>query len=257
MRKVEVKMGILRSLLMMQAFFDLSMLPVIFQFISLKYLNRFKKGAQFFSGSIIISMGLTGFLGLTFMALFTSIFVSSYIPYMIALIVVFYLLVSSIGHDAVLDKISSFIKRINRRLKSKFINLGLKYITNLKRTRSFLSQRDIIIETASFIPMLFFENAMLYFTLLAFNQTVSIFNVIFFFSLADIIGILSFLPLSIGALDLSFIGFMAALGVPGVIGLSTILIYRLFMNVIMPVFGYICLLLLDIMTAPNKRRHYS
>ena len=51
-RKTGVKMGVLRSFLMMQAYFNLAFLPVFLQFVSLKYLDKFKKNARLFSGSM-------------------------------------------------------------------------------------------------------------------------------------------------------------------------------------------------------------
>ncbi len=247
-RQTGVKMGLLRSFLMMQAFFNLSFLPIFFQFISLKYLDRFKKNARLFTGSIMISTGTTGFLGIIFMALIASVFVSAYIPYMVALVVVVYLLMSFVGRKALMNRLLRWVNRLNYKLKSQIIKSGTRYLTMLKKTRAFLSQKDIWIETALFMPTLLFENLFVYFILLAFNQHLSVFTVIFFFSLADIIGLVSLLPLGIGVQDLSFIGFIIALGVPGAIALSTMLIYRLFINIILPIFGYLCLLALGFLT---------
>lgn len=254
MRRVRIRMGILHSFLMMQAYFNLAMLPLIYQFISLKHLSRFKKNAHLFSGSIIISTGLTGFLGLVFMALFASFFVSVFIPYVIALAIVLYLSMSFLGRDRFVGRVISFIRSLNRRFKSKLIHAGLGYLENIRKTGAFLSQKDILVETASYFPLLICENLFVYFLLLAFDQHVSLFGVIFFFSLADMIGLLSLLPLSLGSLDLSFIAFMTIIGVPGVIGLSVILIYRLFMNIILPLFGYGCLVSLDFLTRENLIR---
>ncbi len=247
-RKTGVKMGILRSFLMMQAYFNLAFLPILLQFVSLKYLDKFKKNARLFSGSIMISTGTTAFLAIIFMALITSLSVSAYIPYLVALVAAVYLLMSVLGREALMRRALKWVNKLNHRLKSHLIKSGMRYLAMLKKTRAFLSQKDIAFETLLFMPTLLFEDLLVYFLLLAFNQHLSIFTVIFFFSLSDIIGLISLLPLGIGALDISFIGFMAALGVPGAIALSTMLIYRLFINIILPIFGYMCLVGLRFLT---------
>jgi uncharacterized protein (TIRG00374 family) len=158
---------------------------------------------------------------------------------------------SLIGREGLLRLIVGKLRKFNSKFKSAIIRTSLRYLNVLRKTRSFLSQRDILIETLAFLPALFFENLIIYFTLIAFNQNISIFSVIFFFSIADIIGIISFLPLAIGALDISFVGFLTGLGVPGIIALSTLLIYRFFMNLILPILGYSCLMSLDFLTRKN------
>ena len=153
--------------------------------------------------------------------------------------------------EELLKRIVNKLRTFNRRFKSTAIRIGLKYLDVLKKTRSFLSQKDIIAETLAFLPALFFENLIIYFTLVAFDQNISIFSVIFFFSIADIIGMASLLPLGIGALDISFVGFLTGLGAPGIVALSTLLVYRFFMDLVLPAFGYGCLISLDFLTKTN------
>ncbi len=247
-RQTELKAGLLHSFLAMQAFFDLGMIPVVFQVISLEYLERLKKNIKLFSGSILLSTNLAGFFALICVAVVVSLFISVYIPYLIALLAVVYLIMSLLGKPSWTKYAINFLRRVNLRLKSNIIRTGLKYFHTLKKTRAFLSQKDILFETLAFVPSLIAENLLVYFILVAFNQNVSFLYVLFFFCLADIIGQISLIPLAAGALDISFIGFMAALGVPGAIALSTIIIYRLFMNMILPIFGYACLAGLGFLT---------
>ncbi len=255
-RKIEVKIGSLHSFLAMQAFFNLGVVPLVFQVIPFEYLERLKKNIRFFSGSMILSTDIAGFFAIICLTVIVSIFISAYIPYLIALLAVVYLIMSLLGKRSLMKRAINSLKKLDLRLKSKIIKAGLRYFQTLKKTRAFLSQKDILFETLAFMPSLIAENLIVYLILVAFNQNVSFFQVLFFFCLADIIGMLSLIPLSMGSLDISFIGFMAALGVPGAIALSTILIYRFFMNMILPAFGYICLLWLGFSTRikPAGRR---
>ncbi len=237
MKQLKLKMPFVQSFALMYAFFGMGIIPSsLGQFLPLNYLSRFRKNANDASLAIILSLGATAGLALLLLTIISAIFLSKYITYLIALFAVTYLYASLLGIKST-EKIfqNALVKIINKLFKPKKHHIFrpiLSNIKNLSKHNAFLSQKDIIIETALFLPSLFFEALLLFFVLLALNQPVQLVGAIFIFGVAiavgNILGGISFLPAGIGVTDTSMVAILLIFGTPGVIAITATILFRFF-----------------------------
>ncbi len=227
LKKLGIKLRKTINILTMYAFFGLGIIPAAAgQFAILRGLERFKKRYKYFSGNIILSLTLTDFLAVSIIALISAVIVSKYIVYTVAVVAIAYAIASVLG----LSKTNDLILRLSRRFK--FLKNLVKYIEKMK-TNSVLSQKDILYETFAFFPALIAEGLLIFFILLAFNQNVSFDMSIFIFSFSAVVGFISMIPFGIGSMDAVIVTLLLANGVPGIISISTVVIFRVF-NTILP-----------------------
>ncbi|MCW1294138.1 MAG: lysylphosphatidylglycerol synthase transmembrane domain-containing protein [Candidatus Parvarchaeota archaeon] len=226
-RKLGIKLRKTISLLTMYAYFGLGIIPAAAgQLILLKGLERFKKRYKYFSGNIVISLTLTDFLSVSIIALLTAIIVSKYVAYTIAVVAVAYVIASILG----LNRTNDLILRAVRRFGP--LKRFTKYVETM-RNRSVLSQKDILYEMITFFPTIIAEGSLIFFILLALNQNVSLAMSLFIFSFSAMVGSISMIPFGIGSMDAVIIALLLTNGVPGVISISTVVIFRIF-NTILP-----------------------
>jgi uncharacterized protein (TIRG00374 family) len=244
-KDLNLKMSFTQSLMMMYGFFGMGVIPSsIGQFIPLRYLDRFRRSARFFSLEIILALGATSVLAVILLALIASILVSEYVVYIIALFAVFYVFVSLLGFKRVNNRFPRIVRRLLKPRKHKIFRPLLKYVNDLKKHQSFLSQKDILSEIVLFMPSLLAESAMLYFILVALNQSISFVGSVFIFSIAIIIGDFSFLPAGLGATDTTMVALMLVFGAPGVIAIAATIVFRFLNTFVVFLLGYASLLYL-------------
>ncbi len=239
LKKARIKLPLLKSFLLMYAFFGLGMGSAgIGQFIPLRKLDNFKKNARFFSVSIMIFLGTTGGISAIFLALISSILLSKFILYFLFIFAAAYIFITILGFESPYKKFIATIKN-NKRLKaSKSIKKGLKYIEGMRKQRSLMAQRYIISGMLLFIPSLISEALLLVFILAAFNVNISLLAGIFIFTVSVTIGGISFLPAGMGVEDISLVALMVLFNVPGVLALASLIIFR-FLNTLMVILvGY-------------------
>ncbi len=227
LHKLGIKLRRTINLLTMYAFFGLAIIPAAAgQFVILRDLERFKKKYKYFSGNIILSLTLSDFLAISVMALITAVIVSKYVVYAIAVVAVAYAIASILG----LRKTNDLMLEISKRFR--FLRRLVKYLEKMK-SNSALSQKDILYEVLAFFPTIVVEGSLIFFILLAFNQNISFAMSLFIFSFSAVIGFISMIPFGIGSMDAVAITLLLANGVPGVISISTVVIFRIF-NTILP-----------------------
>lgn len=254
--KARIKMGVIPQLLISNAFFCLQIVPSGFaSMLSFSHLDDFKKNSKFESLGMTISLSSAGFLSLALIALISSILVSKLVVYTTAILAVFYVFISLVGRDIFLESVMKLFKKIEKKVKSAKKWEG--YFKKLIKNRSFLSQRDILAETVLFIPALIFEGLIIYVTLLAFGLNIGVVSAIFIFAFSDAIGVISFIPLGLGSMDVSAIALMLSFGVPGAIALSTMVIFRFFNTVLVITQGYVSMLILDFRKKPVSNKIYK
>ncbi len=239
LKKVRIKLPLIKSFLLMYAFFGLGMGSAgIGQFIPLRKLDNFKKNARFFSMSIMIFLGTTGGISAIFLALISSIFLSKFILYFLFIFAAAYIFVTILGFESPYKKFTAMIKG-NKRLKaSKSIRKGLKYIEGMRKQRSLMAQRYLISGMLLFIPSLIAEALLLVFILAAFNVNISLLAGIFIFTVSVTIGGISFLPAGMGTEDISLVALMVLFNVPGVLALASLIIFRFLNTLIVILVGY-------------------
>lgn len=257
LRKIHLRISKLQSLMMMYGFFGMGLVPTsIGQFLPLRYLDQFKRNARFFSLGIILALGATSGLALLLVTLIAALFVSMYIPYIIALFAISYVFTSIIGMKRVNGKVPNLINRWLNPKKHKIFRSLLDYANNLKKHQSFLSQRDILSETLLFIPSLISEGLMLYFILLALGQGLSVVDALFIFGVSVTIGNMSLLPAGLGAMDTTMVAFLLLFGVAGAISITVTIIFRFLNTFAVFLLGYSSLLYLKLHFpgGPTKKR---
>ncbi len=246
-RKLKLRISLIQNIMLMYGFFGMGLLPTsVGQFLPLRYLDQFKRNARFSSLGIIIALGATSGLALLAVTLVAALFVSMYIPYIIALFAISYVLTSLIGTKRVNNRIQAFAAHWLKPKKNKIFKTLLKYTNNLNRYQSFLSQKDILLETVLFVPSLITEGFMLYLILLALGQTLSIVDVIFIFGISVAIGNASLLPAGLGATDTMMVAFLLLFGVAGAISVTATIIFRFLNTFAVFIMGYLSLLYLKI-----------
>jgi uncharacterized protein (TIRG00374 family) len=234
-RKTKLKLGFFYNLLLLYSFLGFQAIPTgMGGIVPLRYLEKFRKNSSLFSPGIALSLILTGFVGLAILALVTSIIISSYVVYTITILAVTYIISSLFGSNLFLSRLFSLFKHT----KVGFLKNVKKYTQTLIKTRAFLSQKDIIIETFLFLPSLITESAIMYFTLLAFGHGLLFVDVLFIFAISNIIGSMSLAPMGLGAMDLSSIALLLLYGVPGIVAASTMVIFRFFNFILLIFLGY-------------------
>ncbi len=250
MYRIGVKMPLVKSVLMMYAFFGLGMGSAgIGQFIPLRGLDKFKKNARFSSISIMIFLGTTGGMAAIIMALVSSIILSKFILYLLFIFAFAYVFLTILGFESPYTKLTAFIKTHKRIKQLKGIKPALNYIEGMRKQRSLMAQRYFLLGTVSFIPSIIFEALLLGFILASFNVVLSVWAVIFIFTVGVTVGNISMLPAGIGTEDVSLIALMLIFNVPGILAIASLIIFR-FLNTFMVVLaGYFTIGLL------NLKRH--
>lgn len=247
LRQLNLRMSFMQHLMLMYGFFGMGVLPSsIGQIFPLRYLDRFKKGARFFTLGIILTLGATGVLAVILLTLIASILVSQFVVYTIALFAILYAFVSLIGLKRLNKSIRHLANRFLKPNKHKIFRPLVRYINDLKKHDAFLSQKDILSEIGLFIPSLLAEAAMLYFILMALSQHVSFISVLFVFGVSVTVGNLSFLPAGLGATDTSMVALLLVFGAPGVIAIAATIIFRFLNTFAVFLLGYAALLYVKI-----------
>ncbi len=252
LRQIKLKIPFLQNLMLMYGFFGMGVLPSsVGQFFPLRYLDRFKKNARFFSIGIILALGATSVLALILVTLVAAILVSQFVAYIIALFAVVYVIVSLLGLKSFNHKLNRFVNKFFRSSRHKIFRLLLNYINDLKEHQAFLSQKDILSELALFIPSLLSEAGMLYFILLALGQNISFVRVVFIFGISITTGNLSFLPAGLGATDTTMVALLLLFGAPGVVAIAATIVFRFLNTFAVFLLGYAALLYAK-MRFPNR-----
>ncbi len=244
-RKIGVKMSLLKSFLMMYAFFGVGSTSIaIGQLIPLRELEKFKKNSKFFSFTIIFFVGVTSGIAALVMAVVSSIILSRFIIYLLFALSALYVFTSLLSFETPYNKLKDVLNHYKKIRRSKFAKTAMKYINGMKTQRGMMSQKYLISGTALFIPSIIFESLLLVLILASFNVNLSIFMGIFIFTVAVSIGNASGLPSGVGLEDISLIALMLLFGVPGVLALSTLLIFRFLNTFLVIMAGYTSLILI-------------
>lgn len=240
LKKVNVKLPIIKSFLIMYAFFGLGMGGAgVGQFIPLRKLDNFKKDARFFSVSIMIFLGTAGGMSAILLALVSSILLSKFILYLLFIFAVSYVFITILGFESPYKKLTSLVNNRKWAKASKTIKKGLKYLEGMRKQRGLMAQRYFISGMFLFIPSLIAESLLLVFILAAFNVNISLLTGIFIFTVSVTIGGISMLPAGIGTEDVSLVAFMVIFNVPGVLALASLIIFRLFNTFLVTIVGYL------------------
>ncbi len=236
LRKLHIKMGWIHKVLMTYYFWGISsFLSVFGQAFSLREMERFKKNARFFSGSILLSTSLVGTLALSIIMLVSAIIISKYIDYAVIFVLVFYVLSSLLGFNFTFKWLINYLKHRNGNVSKGLLN----YIQTLSKFRGIFSQRYILLMLLAFLPALLLEGSLIYFILVAENQSISFIAVMFIFSFSDLVGLITLSPSGIGSMDAVLILLLLAEGVPGAVTISTDLLFRLFQFFLPALQGYL------------------
>ncbi len=250
-KKVKVKVPILKSILMMYGFFGLGFMPVgVGQLLPLRELDKFRKNARFFSLGIITSLSSTASLGAMLLALITAIIISQFVVYILALFVGTYVVLSFLGLDWPYRKLDDFLKNVKFFKNWDFIKHAQRYLKGMRRERNLMSQREILLGTALFIPSLILESTLLMLVAMAFSQNLSLVAAIFIFTVSVVLGNFSMAPAGVGVMDVSMAALLLAFGLPGVVTISTILIFRLLNTVLVIFAGYVSM---GVLRAVNRK----
>ncbi|MDP8012550.1 MAG: flippase-like domain-containing protein, partial [Nanoarchaeota archaeon] len=194
-----------------------------------------KKNARFFSGSILLSTSLVGTLALSIIMLVSAIIISKYIDYAVIFVLVFYVLSSLLGFNFTFKWLINYLKHRNGKASKGLLN----YIQTLSKFRGVFSQRYILLMLLAFLPTLILEGSLIYFILVAENQSISFIAALFIFSFSDLIGLITLSPSGIGSMDAVLILLLLAEGVPGAVTISTDLLFRLFQFFLPALQGYL------------------
>ncbi len=240
MHRLQIKIPLRDSLPISLIFFGLEMVPSgVAQFLPLRELDKFKKNGRRLSFSIILSLNMTGALTLIAITLITSILVSRFVVYLIAIFVVAYLIASLLRFDIFhrfIEWVAHSLK-VDKRTIGKYIH---PYLKKLRDNRNLMSQKNIVTEMFLFVPTILSEALILYFILLAFSQTISFITTVFIFSFSFAVATMSFVFVAgFGPADLSMITLMLAFGVPGVIAISSLLLFRFFNTMLYIMTAYV------------------
>ncbi len=240
LREIKVKVPILRSFLMMYAFFGIGASTVgIGQLIPLRGLDKFKKNARFFSLGVMFFVGATGGLGAVILALISSVLLSKFILYLLFIFAAAYIFFTVLGFDGPYKKLNSALKYYKRLKNSKTVKNILKYIDGMRKNRSLMSQRYFLLGTVFFIPSLLSEALLLVFVLASFNVTIPLIVGVFIFTISVTLGNISLLPSGIGVEDVSLIALMLVFNIPGVIAVASLIIFRFLNTFIVIIAGYL------------------
>lgn len=252
MNRVKVKMPLGKSFLMMYSFFGLGMGSAgIGQFIPLRGLDKFKKNARFASVSIMIFLGATGGMAAIILALVSSIILSKFIFYLLFIFALAYVFLTILGFESPYKKLTAFINRHKRVRSFKGIKSMLNYIDGMRKQRNLMAQRYFLLGTALFIPSLIFESLLLGFILASFNVFVSFWATIFIFTVAVTIGGVSMVPAGIGTEDVSLIALMLLFNVPGILAITSLIIFRFLNSFLVVIAGYLTMGIFNL-TEENK-----
>jgi uncharacterized membrane protein YbhN (UPF0104 family) len=239
LKKIKVKLPIIKSFLMMYAFFGIGASSAgIGQLIPLRGLDKFKKNARFSSLGVMFFMGTTGGLAAIILALTSSILLSKFIFYLLFIFAAAYVFMTILGFESPYRKLKGVLKHYKRLKKSKTVKTLINYIDGMRKQRGLMSQRYFLAGTVLFIPSIVFESLLLIFILSAFNVNISILAGIFIFTISVTIGNLSLLPSGLGTEDISLIALMLIFNVPGVLALAALLIFRVMNTLIVIIAGY-------------------
>ncbi len=239
LRKIKLKMPLSQSIAMMYAFFGLGIIPTsIGQFLPLRYLDRYQKDARFFSLGIILALNATAALALALLGLLAAIQLSQYVAYLLALFAVYYIILSLLGFRPINRRLPGVIKRLLKPKKHPVFRSVVRYVNDIQKHNTFLSQQDILSEMVLFIPSLLAEAAMLFFIFSALGQNISIISAIFIFAVSVTIGNLSFLPSGIGATDTALVALAILFGAPGAIAILAAIVFRFLNTLIVVLLGY-------------------
>jgi uncharacterized protein (TIRG00374 family) len=240
LKKVRIKLPLIKSFLLMYAFFGLGMGSAgIGQFIPLRKLDNFKKNARFFSMSIMIFLGTTGGMSAILLALVSSILLSKFILYLLFIFALSYIFITILGFESPYKKLTALVNNRKWLRASKTIKKGLKYLEGMRKQRGLMAQRYFISGMFLFIPSLIAESLLLVFILAAFNVNISLLTGIFIFTVSVTIGGISMLPAGIGTEDVSLVALMVIFNVPGVLALASLIIFRLFNTFLVTIAGYL------------------
>ncbi len=245
-RKLHLKqMSVYQSILMMYAFFGMGMVMTgAAQLLPLRYLDRFRKNARFSSFSMFIAINGTAALSGVAIALISSILISTYVVYLFAVFAVFYAMASLLGIKWTSETLQKYISKKARKSRSKTFKTLSGYVNGLMKYRNFLSQKSLITGILFFSPSILLEGSVLFFVLSGFGQSLPFIDAIFIFTVAVTIGAVSFLPLGIGTMDGTMLAFLLIFGVPGIIAISTVIIFRILNTVLVGITGYACFFIL-------------
>ena len=240
MHRLKIKIPFKNSLPMSLVFFGLEMIPSgIAQFLPLRNLDRFKKGSKKMSFSIVLSLNATGALTLMAIALISSILVSRFVVYIIAVFAVPYVIFSLLRFDLFHEVIEKAIKRF--KIDENRITKPIEgYLKKLRQNRGLMSQKNIMTEMLLFVPTILLEALIFYLVLLAFNQSLSFLSAVFIFSFSYTLASMSFVFIAgFGPADISMIGLSTLFGVPGVIAVSSLLLFRFFNTILYILTAYV------------------
>jgi uncharacterized membrane protein YbhN (UPF0104 family) len=252
-RRIKVKIPIIHSFLMMYSFFGLGMGSAgIGQFIPLRSLDKYQKNARFFSVSIMIFMGATGGMAAIIIALVSSIILSKFIIYMLFVFAAAYVFLTILGFESPYKMLINFIKNHKKLKRVRGIKSALDYIEGMRRQRSLMAQRYFLLGTFSFIPSIIFEALLLGFILSAFNVFVSFWGIMFIFTVAVTIGSISMVPAGIGTEDISLIALMLIFNVPGILAITSLIIFRFLNTFLVVIVGYLTMGLLKLTKGVKK-----
>ncbi len=238
-KKINVKMSLIRSFMMMYAFFGVGSTSLaVGQLIPLRELENFKKNSKFFSFTIIFFLGVTSGIAALFLAVISSIALSRFTIYLLFALSALYIAISALRFEAPYNKAKALVNHYKKIRKSKFAKTAIKYINGMKKQRGLMAQKYLILGTALFIPSIVFESLLIVLILASFNVSISIFAGIFVFTVAVSIGNASGLPSGVGPEDIAIVALLLLFGVPGVLALSTLLIFRFLNTFLVIVSGY-------------------
>ena len=230
LRRLKMKVPFIKSMSMMIPFFGLAFIPSsVGQLLPLQHLEEFKKESRFLSLGILLSLNSTYLLSIIAMAMITAIFVSNLVLYIVAIFAILYFFVSMLKLSLFYKAIDRYVVKPFKLKKRRFIKNVTKYLKQLEKNKSIFSQKDIITQILLFLPPLLLEASILYFALVALNQSISFLSAVFIFSFSFSIGVLLFFfPGAIGPADASIITLLIISGVPGAIAVSADIILRFF-----------------------------
>lgn len=246
-KKVKVRMPLIKSFLMMYSFFGLGMgSSGIGQLIPLRGLDNFKKNARFSSVGIMIFLGATGGMAAIILALTASIILSKFILYLLFIFAAAYVFLTILGFESPYKILNNFIKKHKHLNSIKSIKEALKYIEGMRKNRDLLAQRYFLLGSISFIPSIIFEALLLGFILASFNVFLPFWSIIFIFTVAVTVGSISMIPAGIGTEDVSMIALMVIFNVPGILAISSLVIFRFLNTFLVVIAGYLSIGILNL-----------
>ncbi|MCW1291921.1 MAG: lysylphosphatidylglycerol synthase domain-containing protein [Candidatus Rehaiarchaeum fermentans] len=228
----------LNEFLTMLIFYGFQIVPLgIDSFLFINYSSTIKSIKRH-SASIFTALIIPSFLSIVFLAiLFSFIVEPTYTFYFLAILAIFYSAFSILGLKEIWNKLISFIDSLynSKHFKNKkIINFIKNYLKDQKNLRNLLSQKKLLITIILYFPSLIIEGSLLFLSAKSFGINIGILTSLFIFFSSNTIGLLSFSPMGLGAMDIVSISLLEGiLQIPGAEAVAIQVLFRIF-NLVLP-----------------------